>query len=152
MHGVIEAGWVTRGNWGNRSLDTCWLAEAHRNLTLSLPSKESKNCSGQRMYDHWRLKWFCGVCRHLITHLTMSCQSRRDTDSCDIFFCLKLFIFMVQNDYKHDDLYQKHCTGLQAKWQTLILFWTGLSGANIHIVLHFNDKNTIWKHQVAYWQ
>ena len=42
---------------------------------------------------HWRLKLFCVSCRHPITILTISCQSRLDTESCDIFFILKLLIF-----------------------------------------------------------
>ena len=48
---------------------------------------------GCRIYDHWRLKWFHVSFKHPITKLTIPRQSGMDTESCDILFCLKLFIF-----------------------------------------------------------
>ena len=60
---------------------------------------------------------------------------------------------MAENDCKHDDdLHQKLNTGPQAKWQMLVLFWIGLFGANIRLVLYTNDNNTVWKPQVIYCQ
>ena len=52
-----------------------------------------RNSCDHWIYDHWRLKWFCVSCWHLITKLTIPRQSRMDTESCDIFLCLKLLIF-----------------------------------------------------------
>ena len=45
------------------------------------------------IYHNSSLKWGCVGCRHHITKLTRSHQSRRDAESCHIFFCLKLLIF-----------------------------------------------------------
>ena len=66
----------------NRPCDvTCFLA----NMT----------CIVQWIYNDSSLKWHCVGCRHLITNLPISCKSRRhtDTESCHLFFGLKLLIF-----------------------------------------------------------
>ena len=63
------------------------LSESCDRVTSLLLCKQGgqNGCSVQRIYDHSRLKWFHVGCRYPNTKLTISRQSRRDTESCETF-------------------------------------------------------------------
>ena len=79
------------------------------------------------IYCDASLKCVSVGCRYLIIKLTISQQSRKNTESCHhLFFCLKLLIF---DDTKCDyELQEKGQYMSQAKWLILVLLWRELLG------------------------
>ena len=97
------------------------------------------------------LKWICVCGRHPITKLTVSGQSKRDTESCHIFFCLKLLIFDGAKWVQMWTIFLEKLCMVDGRvfwvinWQSSKFLFVLV---NISLFLHSIDK--IWRGNIKY--
>ena len=146
---VIKAAWRETGNAAGSSQSVGRSAPCDQPCDSFVGEEGEYGFVFQWIYDS-SLKWLCVGCRYLITKLTISHQSRRDTESGDIFFYLKLLIFYGANWLQTWRWFATKIPHMSTSKMTDVGFildravWGKYS-------LSFINNNMVWK-QVIYWQ
>ena len=82
--GCVAASFSNAGTSQSEAAEICHVT-SHEASLVCWGRQQYGVCDGW-FYNGASLKWLCVDSRHPITKITISRQSRKDTESCDIFF------------------------------------------------------------------